>query len=122
VRVRQGLHGNDCLVVFVCKNDQILHWYGTGPEVIAETAQANGKALQDMLADLLYFLCLGTHHLRSRQIHYGCAMLLACQLGVEFAWIVVVKGQREYIRVRTIEPSSPGEQTLSRHHQSSGVQ
>jgi hypothetical protein len=94
VRVRQGLHGNDCLVVFVCKNDQILHWYGTGPEVIAETAQANGKALQDMLADLLYFLCLGTHHLRSRQIHYGCAVLLACHLGVEFAWIVVVISER----------------------------
>jgi hypothetical protein len=47
-----------------------------------------------MLADLLYFLCLGTHHLRSRQIHYGCAMLLACQLGVEFAWIVVVISER----------------------------
>jgi hypothetical protein len=47
-----------------------------------------------MLADLLYFLCLGTHHLRSRQIHYGCAVLLACHLGVGFAWVVVVMSEK----------------------------
>jgi hypothetical protein len=46
--VNQGLDGNEYLAVFACNGDQILHWDGTGLEVIAEMEWANGKGLSEM--------------------------------------------------------------------------